>query len=108
MTEAELTGAVLDLLDVLGWRAMHTRPARTAHGWRTPLQGPTAVGWPDIVAVKGDRLLAAELKVGRNKPSPDQLAWLDALSAAGAETHIWTDSDWTAGAVERALLERAA
>jgi hypothetical protein len=103
MTEAELTTAVLELLDVLGFRAMHTRPARTAHGWRTPLQGPTAVGFPDIVALKGTRLVVAELKVGRNQVTPAQQAWLDAFSAAGAEVFAWRDNDWLDGTVVAAL-----
>ncbi len=98
-----MTTAVLELLDLLGWRAMHARPAKTAHGWRTPLQGPTSTGFPDIVAVKAGRILAAELKVKRNQPSPEQVAWLDAFRSGGAEVHLWRDTDWTGGSIEAAL-----
>lgn len=108
MTEAELQSAVLELLHLLGYRAMHTRPARTRSGWRTPLQGPTSPGWPDVFAVKGSRAIAAELKVGRNKPTPEQTAWLEALAAAGIETFVWTDVHWLAGTIEAALRPKAA
>lgn len=108
MTEADLTAAVLQLLDLLGWRAMHARPARTAHGWRTPLQGPTAKGFPDIIAVKAERLLVAELKVGRNTTADDQVDWLDAFEAVGAEVYVWRDTDWAAGNIEAALMQRTA
>ena len=40
MTEAELTAAVLELLDLLGFRAMHARPARTARGLAYARAGP--------------------------------------------------------------------
>jgi hypothetical protein len=103
MTEAELTAAVLELLDLFGWRAIHARPARTAHGWRTPLQGPTAIGFPDILAVRGDRILAAELKVGRNTVTPEQAVWLAVLAQAGAEAHEWRETEWTDGTIERVI-----
>lgn len=107
MTEAELTSVVLELLDVLGWRAMHIRPARTAAGWRTPLQGPTAIGFADIIAVKGDRTVIAELKVKRNEVTVDQQAWLDAFELAGHEVHVWRDVDWLDGTIGRQLMAKA-
>jgi hypothetical protein len=103
MTEAELQAAVLELLDLLGWRAVHVRPARTAHGWRTPLQGPTAVGFPDILAVRRDRVLGAELKSARGALTAEQERWLDDLSHAGVECHVWRPTDWTDGAIEAVL-----
>jgi hypothetical protein len=103
MTEADLTAAVLELLDALGWRACHHRPARTSSGWRTPVQGPTATGWPDVVAVRGERIIAVELKVRCNRPTPAQVAWLEALGAAGVEAYVWTDTDWTDGTIEPLL-----
>lgn len=90
MSEADLTVSVLELCRIFRWRCVHFRPARTAKGWRTPVAGDGA-GWPDILAVRGDRMVAAELKAGRNRPSPEQLAWLDALAATGAEIFVWTD-----------------
>lgn len=86
-TEAQFTTQVLDALQWFDWRAVHFRPARTTHGWRTALQG--ARGWPDIFAVRGTRSLAAELKVGKRKTDPHQEAWLAALEQAGVEVFVW-------------------
>ncbi len=93
MTEAQFTRSVLDLMRLTGWRSMHIHPARTMDGWRTPVSGD-GVGWPDIVAVKADRLLAVELKVGRGRLGPGQREWLAALATAGVEVAVWTPADW--------------
>lgn len=93
MTENDLLAGVLDLLRLFGWRSIHVRPARTAHGWRTPVQGD-GTGWPDLYAVRGDRALAAELKADRGRVSPEQAAWLDALRAAGVSVHVWRPADY--------------
>ena len=90
-TEAEFTTQLLEALALFGWRAVHFRPARTNHGWRTPLQGDK--GWPDIFAVRGPRALAAELKSGKGKVEPEQADWLSDLAAAGIETHVWRTTD---------------
>ena len=46
MTEDELLTAVLELAKFAGWRVCHFRPARTAMGWKTAIQGHK--GWPDL------------------------------------------------------------
>lgn len=93
ITEAAFTDQLIELAHIFGWRVSHFRPAMTAHGWRTAVSGD-GKGWPDLLAVRGNRMIAAELKVGRNKATPEQLAWLAALKAAGAECFIWTPADW--------------
>lgn len=109
MTENELTAAVLELAGILGYRACHQRPARTAHGWRTAVQGPGSKGYPDCLLVhqKTGRILFIELKVGRNKLSPDQEQWRDLLLFAGARYCLFTDVDWHEGAIEHVLREHA-
>jgi hypothetical protein len=72
---------------------MHIRPARTASGWRTPVSG-NGVGFPDVIAVKDGRVIAAELKTAKGRLGPGQREWLDALAAAGVEVFVWTPSDW--------------
>lgn len=47
-------------------------------------------GFPDLVMVR-ERLLCAELKLTPNKPTGNQINWLEALNEAGIETHVWTD-----------------
>lgn len=93
MTESDLLRGVLDLCRLLGWRTIHVRPARTAHGWRTPVQGDGA-GWPDLFMVRGGRLVAAELKADKGHVTGEQTAWLEALARAGAETFTWRPTDY--------------
>jgi len=96
VTEAQLQAAVIELAQLCGWLVAHFRPARTQHGWRTPVSADGA-GFPDLVMVRGDRLVVAELKAKRGRVSPDQQAWLAAFSQVpGIEVHLWRPSDWDA------------
>ena len=100
LTEAQFTRQVLELAKVFGWRTMHQRPARTAKGWRTAVQGD-GVGWPDLVLVRGGRLIFAELKVGNRGLTPMQAVWLDALDRVGADVYVWRPENWDL--IERTL-----
>ena len=82
MTEAELQAAVVQLAQLLGWRVAHFRPARTERGWRTPVAADGA-GFPDLVMVRKERLLVAELKSVPGKLTDTQHDWLAALAGAG-------------------------
>jgi hypothetical protein len=92
-TERQFTDEVIALALGNAWRAVHFRPARTAHGWRTALQGD-GEGFNDVLALRGPVIVAAELKVKRNKPTPAQLAWLKAWEEAGALTFVWYPRHW--------------
>ncbi len=84
---------VLDLAKLLGWRSFHCRPARTAKGWRTPVQGD-GKGFPDLILLKeGQQVIVAELKV-KGKLTSEQKAWMDAWKAAGARGFIWYPEQW--------------
>jgi VRR-NUC domain len=98
VTERELQDWIAATARLLGWRIFHARVARTAKGWRTAVSYDGA-GFPDLCLVR-DRVVFAEIKVGKNQLSPEQTAWLEALRAAGAEAYVWTDKDWHAGLVE--------
>lgn len=91
MTELELQAAVTDLLDLFGWMWQHQRPARTQHGWTTAVEG--WVGFPDLIAVRGTRMLAIELKSAKGRVSAAQQAWLTALAETGVETFVWRPRD---------------
>jgi hypothetical protein len=55
------------------------------------------VGWPDLVMLRGDRIVVAELKAdGAPGPRPEQRAWLDAWRAVGAEVYVWRPADFGA------------
>ena len=89
LTEAHFTTQVIRLAMLYGWQVCHFRPAKTAKGWRTAYQG--CGGFPDIVAARNGRVIGAELKVGCNKPTEDQLLWLHHW---GNDAYLWYPSDW--------------
>lgn len=90
-TESGYQRTVLQLARLLGWATAHFRPALTRRGWRTPVQGDGA-GFPDLVLLRGERLIFAELKSRRGVTSPEQRAWLDALRRVpGVEVCEWRD-----------------
>ena len=94
VTESAFQRQVLALAKMLGWRTAHFRPAMNQRGdWRTPVAGD-GKGWPDLVLVKGERVLFRELKTDRGVLSPEQREWRDALQAAGADYAVWRPKDW--------------
>lgn len=101
-SEAEFTDAVLALARRLGWRRAHFRPARTARGWRTAVSGDGA-GFPDLLLCRRETLIVAELKVKRNKATPEQENWLASFRHAGHRAYVWYPEDWNE--IERILEE---
>jgi hypothetical protein len=89
ITEAEFTMQVIRLAQLYGWTVCHFRPAKTAKGYRTALQGDA--GFPDIVAARNGRKIVAELKVGTRRATPEQMQW---LAAWGADAFLWYPRDW--------------
>lgn len=76
-----------------GWKPYHTYDSRRSDK-----------GFPDWILIKENNtgkqrrkneLIAAELKVGKDKPTPDQLLWLQAFAAVpGCHSYIWRIEDW--------------
>lgn len=83
-TEKSFMGAVIALANVLGWRCYHTHDSRRSEP-----------GFPDLVLVRGSRIICAELKTDRGKLSPAQDEWLALLRNTRAEVFVWRPSDWT-------------
>lgn len=92
MLESELLDAVVGVAHLYGWRCAHFRPAKTAHGWRTPVQFD-AKGWPDLVLVRGHRMIAAELKSDSGHVTAEQEQWLADFAGAGLEAYVWRPGD---------------
>ena len=92
ITEAEFLSQVIKLARACGWKVAHFRPAQTARGWRTAVQGD-GKGFPDLVLAKRC-VLFVELKVPPNKCTPEQLEWIEDLTSARARALIWTPDDW--------------
>lgn len=96
MLESEFQEQIIELAHALRWTVAHFRPAKTAHGWRTPVSADGA-GFPDLVLVRPPRLIVAELKNEKGRVSVDQRAWLDLFeSVPCAETHLWRPDDFEA------------
>lgn len=93
--EEALLRQILAYARLRGWRSVHFRPARLydGNGWRTAVSGDGA-GFPDLVLVRGDRLVFAELKSETGQLTAEQEAWRDALRATHGECYLWRPSDW--------------
>jgi hypothetical protein len=76
--ETHLQAAVEAELQVRGWRYFHAYDARRS-----------VPGFPDLVCLRGSRVLVAEIKTMRGRVSPEQRDWLAAFELAGVESHLW-------------------
>ncbi len=93
-SEANFQRQVIQLAKLYRWRVAHFRPARTEHGWRTPVEAD-GNGFPDLVLIRGLRLVIIELKSDRGKLSREQQDWLDAFDAVpGVEVVEARPADW--------------
>lgn len=112
MTERQLQDAIVELARLLGWLVYHTHDSRHS-----------AAGFPDLVLVRGVRIVFAELKSANGELAPAQIAWLEAFERVGdfidlghfskvdfptcgapsVESLVWRPDDWTAGRVEEVL-----
>ena len=91
MREKDFLQAVREYARLMGWTDYHT--------WHS-LHSPA--GFPDLVLVRPPRIVFAELKVGRNRPTPAQQEWLNLLKGCPAvEVYLWTPEDWNE--IERVL-----
>ncbi len=92
MSEVQWQAQVVALLRHLGWAHLHVRRTIGKGGrWVT---STNRAGFPDILAWHPSRGFAGiELKVGRGKPTPEQLVVLAELAAAGARTMVAYPAD---------------
>ena len=99
MTEGEFQQQVEGLAKLLSWRFYHTRDSRRSNA-----------GFPDLVMVRRNRLIFAELKTDAksSQPTAAQAEWLSSLrvvaeyaqlartdpSLRPIEVCVWRPSDW--------------
>lgn len=101
VSEEAVQGQVIDLAHVLGWRVAHFRGARVQRRdgsvrYQTPVQADGA-GFPDLVMVRGERLIVVELKSARGRARAEQEAWLASFEGVpGCEVYVWRPRDWDA------------
>lgn len=79
---------VVDLFHALGYDHLHVR--RTIGRGKKWVTATNLIGWPDIwgFGPGGRGFVGTELKVGPDKPTPEQLAVLAKLEAAGARVMV--------------------
>ena len=83
MTEKQFEAAVRKEFLRFGYAYYHTHRSQFSPS-----------GFPDSLGIKGNRLIVAELKVGKNKVTPAQQAWLEAFSRVeGCEAYVWNPDD---------------
>ncbi|HMM41923.1 MAG TPA: hypothetical protein PKA95_08485 [Thermomicrobiales bacterium] len=92
MSEKDLSQLIVDQARALGWLVY-----RTWNSQHSP------AGFPDLVLVRGDVLIVAELKreIGY-EVSPAQERWLSALAAV-ARAYVWHPRHWLSGEIEAVL-----
>jgi Holliday junction resolvase len=79
--ERAFQAAVEELARYCGWRVYHAHDSRRSEP-----------GWPDIAAVRGDRMICAELKSRTGRVTREQADWLIALERVpGIETYTWRE-----------------
>jgi hypothetical protein len=96
-SEAAFQQALTNMATAFGWRWYHThRSDRSVRGF------------PDLVLVRGTRLIFAELKTDKGVLSSHQQEWIDALAtvasadiSANVAVYLWRPADWPA--IEQAL-----
>ena len=82
--ERDFQSHVVTYARLKGWLCYHTHDSRRSEP-----------GFPDLVLVKGTRVIFAELKSKTGKTTKEQEQWLRALS--GVETVdacLWRPEDW--------------
>lgn len=84
VSERDWQGLVHTFATFNGWSTYHTFDSRSSQP-----------GWPDLVLCRPPELIIVELKTDKGKVTAAQQDWLDQLTAAGVETHVWRPSDWT-------------
>jgi len=91
LTERAWMRVVVEYAHLRGWGCYHTHDARHS-----------VAGFPDLVLVRGERLVFAELKRHGQQPSAAQTTWLADLGRVpGVTVAVWRPTDFEE--VQRAL-----
>ena len=91
MTEADLQSQVIRYAKEHGWMAVHFRPAKTAKGYRTAVEGDK--GSPDTLLARDGVVYLWELKRQQGGYGQGQVAWLAAIGPAIGATYRPSDLD---------------
>lgn len=89
ITESHFQKWVQQVMTQKGWRWYHAADNIPRGGWKANIKP----GFPDLIAVRGVRLLVAELKTETGKTTEHQDAWLEELNGTPAEVYVWRPRD---------------
>jgi hypothetical protein len=98
-SETEFRKTVIEAAKVLGWKVWSIQDdvyktvfvAARELGITPKLPG---AGWPDLVLVRGDRLVFVELKSNTGTVRSEQDDWLAALEETCADVFVIRPRDW--------------
>ena len=94
-SEADFQGMVTELAELCHWEWLHIRAAANKRGrWAVPVSGPLGVGFPDLLLIRHNLLIVAELKRDGEKPTEAQRRVLVLFGACGIPAYFWTPADW--------------
>ena len=89
ISESAFTAQVIRMAQVFKWRVAHFRPGMTKRGrWVTAVSGDGA-GFPDLIMLRHNRRIMAELKAAKGKVTVEQEKWLESARSADIEAYIW-------------------
>lgn len=82
--EKQFLNQIIKLADIRGWLVYHTHDSRRSQA-----------GFPDLVMVRGGRIIFAEIKSEKGRTSPEQKVWIKYLrTAKRKDVFLWRPSDW--------------
>lgn len=100
---------VVEIARIHGWRVAHFPASLSVRGRHMTATAYDARGYPDLTLVHPKRgVMFRELKRDSGKLSEHQIAWLQALNAAGVNAGVWKPSDWPRILTELGASERSA
>jgi hypothetical protein len=82
MTERQLQDAIIGAAQRLGYLVYHVYDSRRS-----------VPGFPDLVLLKGQKMLVLELKTDKGRVRPEQHVWLQAFMQAGVTAKIIRPAD---------------
>jgi hypothetical protein len=110
MKGRDLQKTIMDYATMCGWRCLHFESVRVQYPggkmvWKTPFSG-SGKGFPDVFAIRRDRIVAIEVKGKGDTLKAEQEQWLAELNAVPCvDAVVATPKDWLADdSVVRNLL----
>lgn len=93
-SERAFQSAVIDLAKTYGWRVAHFHDSRRQVKPGVFVGDQTAAGFPDLVLVRRDEVLFAELKTEKGQVKSEQSSWMASLEMANQRVYLWRPKDW--------------